>query len=414
MKSSIGLHLIRACAVAFLFVASAAVAEPADGGERSPRHVTSQACKTCHEQQFRDWSDSHHAWAWRRPHPVNVLGKFDDASIHHNSVTTRFSKRDERYYIETDGPDGKLREFEVKYTVGVEPLQQYLLETEPGRLQALDLAWDTTRRHWYHLYPDQELHGGDGLHWTGPYKNWNARCAECHATGYSKNYDARAGTYSSVQSEIGVGCEACHGPGEAHVAWAEAPSSYGAAPWPDLTERGFTVGFSSDKSDTEIEQCAGCHARREALFDGNPMPGTPFHDAYKLALLREGLYHADGSIQEEVYVYGSFLQSKMYARGVRCSDCHDPHAAQLKAEGNAVCTQCHSPAGNPRFPSLRKAVYDDPSHHFHEGGSEGAQCMSCHMIERVYMGIDGRRDHSFRILLAQAEPSLGDSSAAMS
>jgi len=82
---------------------------------------------------------------------------------------------------------------------------------------------------------------------------------------------------------------------------------------------------------------------------------------------------------------------------VRCSDCHDPHAAQLKAEGNAVCTQCHSPAGNPRFPTLRKAAYDDPSHHFHNPGSESAQCKSCHMIERVYMGIDGRRDHSFRI-----------------
>jgi predicted CXXCH cytochrome family protein len=116
-----------------------------------------------------------------------------------------------------------------------------------------------------------------------------------------------------------------------------------------------------------------------------------------LALLRQGLYHADGTIQDEVYVYGSFLQSKMSASGVRCTDCHDPHTASQKAEGNAVCAQCHSPAGNPRFPTLRQADYDDPSHHFHAAGSEGAQCVGCHMIERTYMGIDGRRDHSFRI-----------------
>ena len=397
MKWSIGLHVIRACAVTFLFVASAAVAEPDDGDKRSPRHVTSQACKTCHEQQLRDWSDSHHDWAWRRPQPENVLGDFDDANIHHKGVTSRFSNRDGRYYIETDGPDGKPREFEVKYTVGVEPLQQYLLEIEPGRLQALDLAWDTTRRRWYHLYPDQDLQGGDGLHWTGPYKNWNARCAECHATGYAKNYDARARTYSSVQSEIGVGCEACHGPGEAHVDWAELPGSYDAARWQDLTEKGFTIGFSSSKPEIEIQQCAGCHARREPLFDSNPVPGTVFNDAYRLALLRPGLYHADGSIQDEVYVYGSFLQSKMYARGVRCSDCHDAHSARQIADGNAVCTQCHSQAGNPRFPSILLVNYDDPSHHFHKPGSDGAACKSCHMIERVYMGIDGRRDHSFRI-----------------
>jgi tetratricopeptide (TPR) repeat protein len=397
MKWSIGLHVIRACAVTFLFVASAAVAEPDDGDKRSPRHVTSQACKTCHEQQLRDWSDSHHDWAWRRPQPENVLGDFDDANIHHKGVTSRFSNRDGRYYIETDGPDGKPREFEVKYTVGVEPLQQYLLEIEPGRLQALDLAWDTTRRRWYHLYPDQDLQGGDGLHWTGPYKNWNARCAECHATGYAKNYDARARTYSSVQSEIGVGCEACHGPGEAHVAWAEAPGSYDTARWQDLTEKGFTIGFSSGKPETEIQQCAGCHARREPLFDSNPMPGTVFNDAYRLALLRPGLYHADGSIQDEVYVYGSFLQSKMHAQGVRCSDCHEPHGLGTRAEGNALCTQCHNPEGNPRFPTLKLGLFDSPAHNYHREGSEGAKCANCHMPSRTYMGVDPRRDHSFRV-----------------
>lgn len=114
-------------------------------------------------------------------------------------------------------------------------------------------------------------------------------------------------------------------------------------------------------------------------------------------MLRPGAYHADGQILEEVYVYGSFLQSKMYARGVGCLECHDAHTAELKADGNGVCTQCHGPGGNPAFPTLREALYDSPSHHFHEEGSAGAQCKSCHMIERVYMGVDWRRDHSFRI-----------------
>ena len=290
-----------------------------------------------------------------------------------------------------------MRVFELHGVVGVAPLQQYLVATETDRLQTLDVAWDVERRHWYHLYPDQDLRPGDGLHWTGPYKTWNARCAECHATGFEKNYDPHARRYQSRQAEIGVGCEACHGPGEAHVAWAEAPDTFENARWPELTAKGFTIGFSVGVPETEIQQCAGCHARREPLFDGNPMPGTAFHDAYRLALLREGLYHADGSIQDEVYVYGSFLQSKMYARGVRCTDCHDAHSARLKADGNKVCTQCHSPVGNPRFATLRKADYGDPSHHFHTPGSDGAKCKSCHMIERIYMGIDGRRDHSFRV-----------------
>ena len=146
-----------------------------------------------------------------------------------------------------------------------------------------------------------------------------------------------------------------------------------------------------------LQQCASCHARREPFEDGNPLPGTAFHDAYRLSTLRNGNYHADGQILEEVYVYGSFLQSKMYAEGVTCANCHEPHSASLRVEGNGLCTQCHSSAGNTEFPTLSLKDYDDPSHHFHEKGSEGAQCKSCHMIERDYMVVDGRRDHSFRI-----------------
>ncbi len=362
-----------------------------------PGHVGSQTCSGCHESEARAWTGSHHAWAWTQPDETTVLGDFDDAVFEHRGLTTRFIRRDDAFFVETEGADGAMRAFEVTGVVGMAPLQQYLVSTEPGRLQALDIAWDVEGKRWYHLYPDQDLPPGDGLHWTGPYKTWNARCAECHATGFVKNYDARSRTYDSRQAEIGVGCEACHGPGEAHVAWAKAPEGYDPARWPGLTAKGFTIGFAAGSPEAEIEQCAGCHSRRGPFGDGNPLPGTAFHDAYRLALLREGLYHADGTIQDEVYVYGSFLQAKMYARGVRCTDCHDPHTSGLKAEGNAVCAQCHSPAGNQRFSTLTQADYDNPSHHFHPEDSAGAQCVSCHMIERVYMGIDGRRDHSFRV-----------------
>jgi predicted CXXCH cytochrome family protein len=280
---------------------------------------------------------------------------------------------------------------------GIEPLQQYLLETEPGREQSLDIVWDVEEERWYHLYPDQELQPGDGMHWTGPFKSWNARCAECHATGYERNYDLQARRYHSRQAEMGVGCEACHGPGEAHLAWAADPENAALDRWSGLTDEGFTMDFSPATPTAEIEQCASCHARREPFLDGNPLPGTAFDDAYRLSLLREGLYHPDGAILDEVYVYGSFLQSKMHSEGVRCSDCHEPHSVELRAEGNAVCTQCHSPAGNERFPTLRPAAFDSPEHHFHEAGTESAACVSCHMPDRVYMGIDWRRDHSFRI-----------------
>ena len=322
-----------------------------------------------------------------------MLADFDGTRFAHDGVTYRFRAADGGYFVAITEADGANAEHRIHSVAGIAPLQQYLIETEPGRLQSFDVVWDVEKRTWFHLYPDQNLPPDDGLHWTGPYKTWNARCAECHATGYEKNYDHRSRSYASTQAEIGVGCEACHGPGEAHLDWAAGRPTNPA--FTSLDAYGFTMSF--DDTEATIQHCATCHSRREAHGNGNPLPGTPYHDAFNLALLRPGLYHADGQILDEVYVYGSFLQSKMYARGVGCLDCHDAHSATLRAENNAVCTQCHSLAGNPEFPTVRRADYDDPAHHFHPEGSAGAQCASCHMIERVYMGNDGRRDHSFRI-----------------
>jgi predicted CXXCH cytochrome family protein len=368
-----------------------------------PAYVGSAACVDCHEAEAAAWEGSHHALAWTEATPDAVLADFDRTTFAHDGVTYRFRIEDDIYRVAVTEADGATTDHRIHSVAGVAPLQQYLIETEPGRIQSFDVVWDVERRAWFHLYPDQRLPPDDGLHWSGPYKTWNARCAECHATGFEKNYDAGTRTYASTQAEIGVGCEACHGPGEAHLDWAAE------RPWnpafTTLDAYGFTMNF--DVTEAAVQQCATCHSRREAHGDGNPTPGAPYHDAYNLALLRPGLYHADGQILDEVYVYGSFLQSKMYRQGVGCMDCHDAHTATLRAEGNAVCTQCHGPAGNPDYPTLRPGAYDDPAHHFHEPDTEGAQCASCHMIERVYMGNDGRRDHSFRIPRPDLAASTG-------
>jgi len=403
-------RLSRLAAGVLCLMAYASICRAAEEAAQ-PRFVTSEACGECHQEVADRWQGSHHAWAWRPPTADAVLGDFAGASVALDGVATTFTRRDGSFRVETEGPDGQPVEFAVVGTAGVAPLQQYLLETEPGRLQAFDIAWDAVDGRWYDLYPDAHLPPGDGLHWTGPYKNWNARCAECHATDFVKGYTPKARAYASTEAEIGVGCEACHGPGEAHVAWAREPAAFAPAAWAGVDALGLTHAFPADDPEAEIQQCAGCHSRREPLGDRSPAPGTKFHDAYRLALLRPGLYQPDGQILDEVYVYGSFLQSRMYARGVRCSNCHDPHSGALRAEGNAVCAQCHSPAGNPAFPTLALKDYDSPAHHFHEAGSAGAQCPACHMIERVYMGIDGRRDHSFRVPRPDLSVALGTPNA---
>ncbi|WP_415183084.1 multiheme c-type cytochrome [Phaeovulum sp.] len=356
-----------------------------------PEYVGSAACVECHKAVADAWANSDHALAWTLPGPSTVMADFDHTSFEGSGISVQFRIEEGTYHAHVTEMDGTTRDYPVHSVAGIEPLQQYLLETEPGRLQSFDVAWDTEQKRWFHLYPDQSLPPDNGLHWTGPYKTWNARCAACHATGYDKNYSPVTRSYKSTSAEIGVGCEACHGPGQAHLDW-----SAGKAVAPGLSAYGFSMDFSKGAEAT-IQQCAGCHSRREAFDDGNPLPGTPYHDAYNLSLLYPDSYHADGQILDEAYVYGLFLQSKMYQAGVSCVNCHDAHTTKLKAEGNAVCTQCHSPAGNPDFPSVTPKDYDSVAHHFHEPGTAGAECKNCHMVERRDMGNDWRADHSFRI-----------------
>jgi predicted CXXCH cytochrome family protein len=379
--------VIRFAMLLGVVTAGAAVAEV-------PAYVGTAICADCHSAEVAAWQGSHHDWALKPAEAPWVLGDFDDVTVDHYGVETRFFRDGDGFMVTTDGPDGAPTTWPIAYAVGVTPLQQYLVETENGRLQALDLAWNSRDGGWFHLYPDEAIPSGDGLHWTGPYKNWQARCADCHQTGFVKNYDPRSRGYASQWAELNVGCEACHGPGEAHVALYEGGAIAG---FTGIDTEGLTAPFHAADPEAEIQQCATCHARRSALGADSPLPGTPFHDSFRLTLLSEESYFADGQIDAEVYVYGSFLQSPMYAAGVRCSDCHDPHTARLIADGNAVCTQCHNPVGREGFPTLTPAAYDSPEHHFHEAGTEGAQCVSCHMAERTYMQVDPRRDHSFRV-----------------
>ncbi|MEM7172844.1 MAG: multiheme c-type cytochrome [Pseudomonadota bacterium] len=382
----------------------------ADTDNADPAYVGSESCRSCHSEQFAAWETSHHALAWAEPSPASVLGDFEDARFAHSDGSiSQFTKDGEDFRIAVTERDGSASSYKVQSVAGVEPLQQYLLEGDRGQLQSFDVAWDVARQTWFHLYPDLDLAPGMGLHWTGPYKNWNARCAECHATNFQKNFSPASHRYQSAHSELGVGCEACHGPGQAHLQWA-GQDDFAQDLWQGVTSAGLTIGYGGT-SEKEIQQCAGCHSRREAFGAGNPLPGTPFHDAYRLALLREGLYHADGTIEDEAYVYGSFLQSKMYDQGVRCSNCHEVHSAGMVAEGNGVCTQCHSPAGNQAFPSLTLKDYDSPTHHFHPADAPGALCVSCHMVERVFMEIDGRRDHSFRVPRPDLSVEIGTPNA---
>lgn len=402
---------VRLLGLVLLVSGSAAFgAEPSS----SAQFIGAAACGSCHEAQFKLWQGSHHGLAMQPADARSVLGDFNQQSFQYDGVVSRFYRKGEGYFVRTDGADGKLAEFQVKYTFGVYPLQQYLIEFPDGRVQALGVAWDSRPKadggqRWMHVYPGQHVKAGETIHWTGIDQNWNHMCAECHSTNLRKNFDLAKNRFATTWSEIDVACEACHGPGSQHAEWAKQPAATRGADdrLPiKLTEamrprwtRGASAATAQPEQPIahrpETDLCARCHSRRSELTE-DYVYGHSLLDTHAPELLTAGRYYPDGRMQDEVYNYGSFLQSKMHRAGVACNDCHEPHSLKLRAESNAVCAQCHDPGR-----------YDGERHHFHKQGSKGALCSECHMPASIYMAVDRRHDHGFRVPRPDLSLSLG-------
>jgi tetratricopeptide (TPR) repeat protein len=377
------------------------ISESADALAKA-HYVGRASCVQCHQAEAAAWTGSDHDWAMDVATDETVLADFNNTEFTRFDETTRFFRDGEKFMVNAEGPDGKHHDYQVKYTFGVRPLQQYMVEFPDGRIQVLRVSWDVANKRWFYVAPadaeEERIKPGDPLHWTGLAQNWNTMCAECHVTDYRKNYDLKTNTYDSKYAENDVSCEMCHGPGSVHVELARGRSLF----WDRRVRYGLTNTLKNAPTATQLETCAPCHSRR-TMIHADFRAGEPFLDNFEPSLLLSGLYYSDGQIRDEVYEYGSFSQSKMYHKGVKCSDCHDPHSLKLKYEGNRVCAQCHQPG-----------KYDGAGHHHHASAADGApetQCVTCHMPTTVYMGIDHRLDHSIRVPRPDLTVELGTPNA---
>jgi tetratricopeptide (TPR) repeat protein len=398
--------LSEACLIVLVLLLSLPSSVFAENNEIT--FVGYKVCAECHQEEVSQWKTSHHYQAMQHGTKETVLGDFNQSQFKNfglvSTFFTRIKDKKAQFWVNTDGPDGQLKNFQIKYTFGVYPLQQYLIEFPGGRLQALDIAWDSRPeqeggQRWFHLHPDEKITPDDVLHWTGQNLNWNYMCAFCHSTNLEKNYQIETDTYNTQWSEINVSCEACHGPASQHLKWAEQETTNNKADdqfpnkgllnklsknmtqWKINPQTKHPFLAESVEHSREIETCARCHSRRSQL--GSDKVHLPLMDSFRPARLTPGLYHPDGQVNNEVYVSGSFIQSKMFAAGVTCSDCHNTHTLALKLPGDQVCNQCHV-----------SEIYRSEEHHFHK---TEVSCIDCHMPPKTYMGVDVRNDHSFRI-----------------
>lgn len=378
-------------------------------------YVGGSQCIECHEKEYKDWKGSDHDLAMDEATAEFVKGDFSGIELERADQVHKAYKKEDKFFVWTDGPNGEMEEFEVKYVFGHYPLQQYLVELERGKYQTLAMTYNTMDSNWYYMadsvYAGEIVDHHNWLHWSNQSQNWNGMCADCHSTNLQKNYDPKTDTYQTTYTDIDVNCEACHGPGSEHIAWANKTKFFR-----DDSHMGLLVNTSITDNKVYVDQCARCHSRRNSFTDYTPQSNS-IYQHMNPSLPMEPMWHMDGQILEEDYVYASFTQSKMYMHDVKCNDCHNVHSGKLILEDNALCNQCH-----------QADIYDTPRHHFHKGFGEAGQaltseaglkmevgsgtlCINCHMHGQNYMGVDYRRDHSFRIPRPDLSIKLGSPNA---
>jgi predicted CXXCH cytochrome family protein len=339
------------------------------------------SCISCHQDAYQLWQGSHHALAER---PINVA--LDSTAfeppfkIRHGSQTSQARLTNGQFQVVTRGFGGDSQVFQAQRVIGVDPLRQVLIPERGGRLQVGELAFDSRHPGWFDIYGEDDRQPGEWGHWTGRGMTWNTMCAACHNTRLRKHYQESTDSYATSMAEMGVGCEACHGPMGDHNAWqAKHP-----------TQKGDPTIRRLDR-DQMLSLCASCHSRRAELT-GDFIPGQSFYDHFALTIPDDtDLFYPDGQVRDEDYEFTAFLGSRMRAAGVRCVDCHEPHSSKTRLPGNSLCLSCHA---TPVPPALK---IDPATHSHHPAGDRGDNCVDCHMPQTVYMQRHPRHDHGFTI-----------------
>ena len=372
MRSGKRLVLVVAAGVTVATAIALTVRHPASPPvDSSPGgYVGSAACGSCHAAQVQAWERSAHHFAMLPASPAAPLRAPRGGPL---------TQRDGSLVL-AGASVGYTSDLTLGYALGRRRVEQYVAALGPERLQALPLAFDVQHGEWFDLFAGEVRAPADWGHWTNRGMNANAQCLFCHTTGYQKGYRPTTDDYASGWAEMGVGCEACHGPGAAHAAARSA--------W-----RGGSDPYAKRTPGALLDACAACHTRRveRAPFT----PGDSFLDAFEPDLPDTDAYYADGQVRDELYEVVSFQMSRMYAAGVRCWSCHDVHGGGTRQVGNTLCLGCHEPDQGT------------PAHTHHALGSPGAQCVACHMPMTVYMQRDPRHDDSFARPDPAATAALG-------
>jgi len=414
----------------------------ADGCHALSVPLPSQTCVECHKTRHANWHHSYHRTMTREATPENVKADFNDAVYEFMGVSSRMYRRGDRYFVETADPEwlarmdrqgvppdrrGPIprRVFSVDRLVGSHWFQQILHRDEEGRYLRIPLIYHLVEKRWIHvsgafLAPELPKFLWDVV-------IWNESCLFCHNTGPNKNPESLFGGgrgYNTEVSELGISCEACHGPGERHIQAQKNPDQGGRLLDPNGADP--TIANPARLTVKRCDDvCARCHgaavAQRHEGWDPD-ICADPFRPGQEIRKTRflvwseaefrtegprrpneiDGRFWGDGTPLTTALEYQGMALSKCYQGGegkMSCLSCHDMHGSdpnhQLK-EGmrtNEACYGCHD--------TYRKKLVE---HTHHAADSTGSLCQNCHMPHQVYSLLTTHRSH--RIAVPRVRDSI--------
>lgn len=357
--------------------------------------------------------------------PQSVRGPFDGVSLDLNGDVFRLERRDDEFWVEMPDPEEKLRRAvgqkvsdpasmavvdshgasaprikrRISMTTGSHHMQAYWVDNGHGNQQySLPFTYLFEQERWV---PRRSVFLKDpkALGWS---QVWNVACIDCHATAGQPRQLQDTVAFDTRVAELGISCEACHGPAGEHVRLNSDP------------RRRYWLHHDGKKGDPSIinparlsarqssEVCGSCHSIRGVinekawLQDGtNYRPGdelekkSPVIERPRSPAARRGSFWSDGMVRVSGRDYNGLLKSPCFkGEKFSCLSCHSMHQSSptnqlaIRMESNDACLQCHQ--------SFAKNA---EQHTHHKAGSEGNLCYNCHMPHTTYGLMKAIRSH---------------------
>ena len=356
--------------------------------ETSNKYIGSQSCRSCHEEFYGLWANSHHGKAMQ---PITASFLETEVPFMNQDIIVEGKKYRMVFEdttlicLETDG--NQENKYIATWALGGKNVYYFLTPITKGRLQTLPLAYDLNDSTWYDNPQSAIRHFANGLpdeavSWKDFLYTFNTTCYSCHVSQLATNFDMNTLTYNTLWKESGINCETCHGPCSEHIRVCEEA---GEENIPEDLKIIVTKTFTHDQHNSS---CASCHAKMRPLTSSYP-PGETFFDHFDLITLENPDFYPDGRDLGENYTHTTWMQSECVQSGqLDCIHCHTSSGRYryhgTVAEGNQACMPCH-----------KENVSNLVAHTHHPADSEGSRCINCHMPKTMF-GRMIRSDHSMR------------------